>query len=162
MKIISGGQTGADQAGWRAAKAAGLETGGWMPCRFMTEDGPRPEFEKLYGARVWTSGSDGTGESYRDRTYRNAAEADITLWFHDDVSTDSPGYWCTRKGCLLAKTAFLVVETTSAPWRIANAIMGINTCYLVVNIAGSRESRSPGIGTWVEEFLGRVFAEIGL
>ena len=30
-KIVSGGQTGADQGGWRAAVACGLATGGWMP-----------------------------------------------------------------------------------------------------------------------------------
>ena len=33
-KIISGGQTGADQAAWRAAKAFGVPTGGWMPKDF--------------------------------------------------------------------------------------------------------------------------------
>jgi hypothetical protein len=42
-KIISGGQTGTDQAAWRAAKTYGITTGGRMPERFITEDGPRPE-----------------------------------------------------------------------------------------------------------------------
>jgi hypothetical protein len=49
-KTISGGQTGADQAAWRAAKAHAIATGGWMPKGFLTEDGPRPEFAELYGA----------------------------------------------------------------------------------------------------------------
>ena len=54
-RIISGGQTGADQAGWRAARACGIPTGGAMPKGFLTEDGPRPEFAGLYGAReLWT------------------------------------------------------------------------------------------------------------
>jgi hypothetical protein len=30
-RIISGGQSGVDQAGWRAARALGLAAGGWMP-----------------------------------------------------------------------------------------------------------------------------------
>jgi hypothetical protein len=30
-RLISGGQTGADQGGLRAARAAGIETGGWAP-----------------------------------------------------------------------------------------------------------------------------------
>jgi Circularly permutated YpsA SLOG family len=47
MKIISGGQTGADQAGWRAAKACGLETGGWMPKGWKTELGCSPFFGPL-------------------------------------------------------------------------------------------------------------------
>ena len=43
-RVISGGQTGADQAGWRAARAFGIPTGGAMPKGFLTEDGPCPEF----------------------------------------------------------------------------------------------------------------------
>jgi RNA polymerase sigma factor (sigma-70 family) len=35
-KVISGGQTGADQAGLFAAEAFGIETGGWMPKGFLT------------------------------------------------------------------------------------------------------------------------------
>jgi hypothetical protein len=49
-RVISGGQTGADQAGWRAARAYGIPTGGWMPLGFLTETGPRPEFTELDGA----------------------------------------------------------------------------------------------------------------
>jgi hypothetical protein len=30
-KVISGGQTGVDQAALRAAKACGIPTGGWAP-----------------------------------------------------------------------------------------------------------------------------------
>ena len=30
-RVITGGQTGADQAGWRSAQAVGITTGGWMP-----------------------------------------------------------------------------------------------------------------------------------
>ena len=49
-KVITGGRTGADQAGWRAACAHGIITGGAMPKGDRTEDGPRPEFAELYGA----------------------------------------------------------------------------------------------------------------
>jgi len=46
-RVISGGQTGADQAGWRAARASGIPTGGAMPGGFLTEDGARPDFAEL-------------------------------------------------------------------------------------------------------------------
>jgi hypothetical protein len=49
-RVITGGQSGADQAGWRAARAAGIPTGGFMPKGFLTEDGPRPEFAEEFGA----------------------------------------------------------------------------------------------------------------
>lgn len=79
--VITGGQTGVDQAGWRAAKAAGFATGGFMPMGFRTEgqiesdgsvgpDEAHPEFADLYGARdlesleyrVRTRANDGGGQ----------------------------------------------------------------------------------------------------
>lgn len=41
-KVISGGQTGVDQAALRAAKAARIPTGGYAPKGWLTEDGPAP------------------------------------------------------------------------------------------------------------------------
>jgi hypothetical protein len=57
-KIISGGQTGAEQAGWRAARAFDVGCGGWMPNGFLTDDGPRPEFAAQYGAAELPDDSD--------------------------------------------------------------------------------------------------------
>jgi hypothetical protein len=74
-RIVSGGQTGADQAGWRAAKAAGIPTGGWMPLGFLTEDGPRPEFAGLYGAEECPTAD------YPARTRRNVIDSSATIWF---------------------------------------------------------------------------------
>lgn len=41
-RASSGGQTGADQAGLRAARACGLSTGGTAPKGWETKDGPAP------------------------------------------------------------------------------------------------------------------------
>jgi hypothetical protein len=41
-RVISGGQTGADQGGLRAAQACGIPTGGWAPRGWLTEAGPAP------------------------------------------------------------------------------------------------------------------------
>jgi hypothetical protein len=49
LKIISGGQTGADQAALRAAKSLGYRTGGFAPQDFMTTDGPMPALKTEYG-----------------------------------------------------------------------------------------------------------------
>ena len=40
--VISGGQTGVDQAALRAARTAGIPTGGFAPLGWSTEDGPAP------------------------------------------------------------------------------------------------------------------------
>ena len=74
-RVITGGQTGADQAAWRAARAAGLATGGWMPGGFRTEDGFHPEFGALYGA------SEHPSDSWDDRTVANVDDSDGTLVF---------------------------------------------------------------------------------
>jgi Circularly permutated YpsA SLOG family len=41
-RIITGGQTGADQGGLRAARAAGIATGGFAPKGWATETGAAP------------------------------------------------------------------------------------------------------------------------
>lgn len=38
-KIVSGGQTGADQGGLEAAEELGIPTGGWAPAGYYTEQG---------------------------------------------------------------------------------------------------------------------------
>jgi hypothetical protein len=59
-RIITGGQTGAEQAAWRAAKAFGVPVGGWMQSGFVTEDGPHPEFAREYGAAELPAEGDST------------------------------------------------------------------------------------------------------
>ena len=61
-KVISGGQTGADQAGLIAAEKAGITTGGWMPKGFRTLDGPNPGLAARFGLREHPS------EEYPPRT----------------------------------------------------------------------------------------------
>lgn len=41
-KIVSGGQTGADRAGFEAAREVGLAIGGWAPRGWRAEDGCIP------------------------------------------------------------------------------------------------------------------------
>ena len=42
-RIISGGRTGADQAGLAVAKRLNIAIGGCMPKGWLTEAGPRPD-----------------------------------------------------------------------------------------------------------------------
>ncbi|HHO46953.1 MAG TPA: hypothetical protein ENN06_00600 [Desulfobacteraceae bacterium] len=70
MKIISGGQTGADRAALDAAIEMGLPHGGWLPRSRKTEDGPLP---LRYALRELDS------DNYRDRTEQNILDSDGTL-----------------------------------------------------------------------------------
>jgi hypothetical protein len=144
--IISGGQTGADIAGWKAAKRAGIATTGYMPRGFKTEDGPQPSYAALYGAIEHDS------PLYPPRTAANAAMGRVTLWFG---RIGSAGYHCTRNACTDHAKAFWEVGDEAAS-EIARRLNMVGAD--LVNIAGNRESTNPGIEARVESFLGEVFA----
>jgi hypothetical protein len=159
-RVISGGQTGADQAAWRAAKAAGIATGGRMPRGFATEDGPRPEFAELYGARE--SGS----PSYAYRTRMNVMDSDATIIFdtgkNNSLESKSKGtQLAVRTAMERDKPSVVIVVELQVPsvlkrWE-AMARWLIGKDVRVLNVAGNRESSAPGIGAWVEAYLAEVF-----
>jgi Circularly permutated YpsA SLOG family len=150
-RVISGGQAGADQAGWRAAKACGIPTGGWMPKGFLTEDGPCPEFAELYGATELPTAY------YPARIRRNVLESDGTLWFG---SFDSGIFTTTHDATLLRSDAypFLIVHRVTKPLDVAWWIRSNKV--RVLNVAGNRELINPGIGERVEVFMLAVFRKL--
>ena len=80
QKVVTGGQTGAEQAAWAAARRAGIATGGYMPRGFLTEEGPAPRSGALYGAIEFPF-----DDARRMRA--NLRRADGLFWFGDP---DSP------------------------------------------------------------------------
>jgi hypothetical protein len=150
--ILSGGQSGVDQAAWRAAKACGIPTGGFMPAGFKTEDGPRPGFAELYNAVEMPTAS------YPARTEANVRDSDGTIWLG---SIDSSGFSATHDAALARGFSypFLVVfPRITRPSEVAGWITEKNVRTL--NVAGNRESVSPGIGERAERFLVAVFRRI--
>jgi hypothetical protein len=146
-RIVSGGQTGADQAGWRAAKALGIATGGRMPADFLTEDGRRPEFAGMFGAVEMPGGG------YPERTRANARDSDATVWFGDP---DSPSGRTTLRVCAdLGRPVCLVIDGLTGPSDVAAWIEAEEV--RVLSVAGHRESTEPGIGERAERFLAAVF-----
>ena len=141
-RVISGGQTGVDQAGWRAARACGIPTGGSMPLGFLTEEGPRPDFAEAYGAVELATGD------YPIRTRANTRDSDVTLWFGD---TASIGGQTTLRACAALARPVLLVNDVAIPSEVAAWLeaRGVR----VLNIAGNRETTTPGIGAGVERFL---------
>jgi Circularly permutated YpsA SLOG family len=151
-KIISGGQTGADQAGWRAATAFGVRTGGWMPKGFLTDDGPCPEFARRHGAAEMPTDED------LDRIERNVQDSDATLWLGDTTTGDAQA---TVEACHQFGRACLPVYPSAnfkpshvAKWISENQIR-------TLNVTGNREIDEPGIGDRVERFLVKVLQELG-
>ena len=149
MKIISGGQTGADQAGLAAAKELGLETGGWLPKGCVTQEGPRPDLLTLYNMKEHPK------KGYPPRTERNVLDSDGTLIFGN---VTSPGCRLTIKFCKLYNKPFVAVTFPSA-FSIEETVIGLgiwlrkNPPLRCINVAGNRESTNPGIFEFTKAVL---------
>jgi hypothetical protein len=156
-QVISGGQTGADIAGLRAAKRVGIPTGGTAPKGWETEDGPKPDRLRSFGLIECTV------EGYPARTKANVHTADITLIFS---GAEEKGTRLTKKLCLKANKHCLLASPndgdTAGILEILNFIrnrMGSREEF-IVNVAGNRASKSEGIEEKVEEILVKVFEAI--
>jgi hypothetical protein len=156
-RVISGGQVGADIAGLRAAKAAGIPTGGNIPLGFLTLYGMRPEYAELYGLKETIS------QRYPSRTFLNVKESDATIRFA--YRWNSPGELCT----------YHAVQAFGKPWLDINPldyspVTGFDLSegkpplvvadwirekqVRVLNIAGNADEQ---LEPFVEEFLTEVF-----
>ena len=71
-KVISGGQTGADQVGLVVARRFGIPTGGSMPQGWKTVTGANPQLAEEFGLREHTG-------DYADRTAANVRDSHGTI-----------------------------------------------------------------------------------
>jgi hypothetical protein len=165
-KIISGGQTGADQAGLAAGKELGLETGGWMPKGFRTDDGARLDFKQLYNMKEHES------FSYPPRTELNVQISGATFLFGN---LHSPGTKLTQRLCFKhGKDHFFVpwvprqaIPITDDDWFSATEPFRVwlnqYEDWDTLNVAGNRERTNPGIFLACKTFLVRAFKiELGI
>lgn len=156
-KVISGGQTGADTAGLRAAQRCGIPTGGTAPKGYMTELGPRSSFLKRFDLIEHQS------ERYPPRTIKNIENSDLTLILSSPHNLDG-GSLLTLKMCLkLGKYAIVAsiewddIETKEVEKLIRRRYVRKP---LIINIAGDREGKSPGIEDRASDFLTSLFRRL--
>src|SRR3989338_2032377 len=95
-KIISGGQTGADRAALRAAKALGFATGGMAPPNYRTSAGYDRALATEYGLSQFVGKSVSAAAGYIARSRHNVDAADATLAFRvrSSVGTDKTIGYC--------------------------------------------------------------------
>jgi hypothetical protein len=152
FKIISGGQTGADYGALVGAKLSGVETGGTAPKWYRTENGPNLVLRDVFGLVEHES------TEYPPRTECNAKEADLTVWLGN---LPTPGYTCTVKFVRRYKKAFQVVDKD---WQerhvsfLAGVISSHN--FKVINFAGNRESKNPGLQERTCDFVKALIEEL--
>lgn len=134
LRIVSGGQSGVDRAALDAALCAGLAVGGWCPRGRRAEDGT---ISALYPLRETPSGR------YGERTEWNVRDSDATLIIGRLIS--SRGTALTRRLARMYDRPVLEFEPgqragigSILDWMQSRDIR-------VLNVAGPRESESPGI-----------------
>ena len=149
-KIVSGGQTGVDRAGLDAAMEAGIPVGGYCPKGRLAEDGTVPE---RYPLAELTSGR------YASRTEKNVVESDGTLVLNLGELTDG-----TKATVDFAKEhgrAHLVLQLEEMP-ALQDCLSWIKEHGIrVLNVAGPRESKCPGIYLKAFAYLQELFSARG-
>lgn len=144
IKIISGGQTGADLAGLDAAIYLGLEVGGTIPRGRRTDRGRM--LESLF---VRYNLKESSSSLYPPRTEQNVRDSDGTVIFG---STISPGSKLTIKLARKHNKPYIVNPSPRAlrQW--------VERCKVsILNVAGNRERTNPGIYKLVYETIVEAF-----
>ena len=152
-KIISGGQTGADQAALDVAIELGFEHGGWIPRGRKTENGLLPDKYKLQEMST---------ASYPKRTEQNILDSDSTLIISHGKLTG--GSALTRKMAKkhgrpwlhldMDKLSVSDASKTTASWIERNGIQ-------ILNVAGARGTKDPTIYNATMEILKTVLDSPG-
>lgn len=91
MKVISGGQTGADRVALEVAQHCGFPTGGVAPPNFQFTDGPRPDIGKRYGMEeMIPDGEQPLTQSLVLRSMHNVDDSDavVAFRFESSIGTD--------------------------------------------------------------------------
>ena len=148
-KIVSGGQTGVDRAALDAAILANMPVGGWCPKGRLAEDG-------VIGSKYPLQET--VSRLYRERTCKNVIESDATLIITGKLLNG--GTALTKEYADKHSKPLLIINPADSggvnrvrQWLAANNIR-------VLNIAGPRESTSPGIYSSAHGFLTELFKSL--
>ncbi len=150
--VISGAQTGVDQAALAAAYDLGIRTAGWIPKGFRTLGGPRADLAKKYGLMEHPS------DNYKARTYANVRDSNGTVRIAGNFS--SPGELCTRNALLQFKQPSLDVHILRPPPPPQVAEWIHRNMIVVLNVAGNSEQTWPGIYQVAYDYLTEVFKRV--
>ena len=153
-RIVSGGQTGADQGALSACVQAGFPYGGWIPKGRRTEKGKVPA-----RYRMRQHGS----QHYPPRTEANVRDSDGTVIF--TYGKPDGGSLLTIEFAKKHGKPWLAVDATRPHDEIVARVVRWIRRRLpdgaVLNVAGSRRSKAPGIHFVVKRAVLDVLARLG-
>ena len=144
-KVVSGGQTGVDRAALDVAFEKGLPRGGWCTRGRRAEDGTLDIRYPLIET---------PSEEYSQRTEWNARDSDGTLVLTRGTPTEGTAF--TIEIAKKLEKPCLVLDLAEAPKESAVTAWAADHNVRVLNVAGPRESKCPGIYAQAAEFLRKV------
>jgi hypothetical protein len=149
LKIISGGQTGADRAALDWAIKTGIPHGGWCPKGRRAEDGPITAEYQLHET---------PSSNYPQRTEWNVRDSDGTVIFsvRKHLSGNSSG---TLEFAIKHQKPYLhlsVVFKDSAAQKLKKWLQENNI--RVLNVAGTRASKEPEAAGFVSSTLDQALS----
>lgn len=152
-RIISGGQTGVDQAALRAAASLGISIGGWCPPGRASEDGAIPDHFPLTETPEERSPT-APDIPRSQRTELNVRDSDGTLLlFRGELEKQDAGTRWTA-GCAKRYGRPLLVADPAALAEIPQVHVWIDSRGIrTLNVAGPSERTAPGIGAAAEKFV---------
>jgi hypothetical protein len=158
-QIVSGGQTGVDRAALEVALELGIPCGGWCPRGRLAEDGPIPSKYPL---------QETPSEVYAQRTEWNVRDSDGTLVLTRGRPSEGTAF--TIEMAARLKKPYLVIDLglVSSPLlgagqgegpRLDQDVRSVALSWItqhdirILNVAGPRESKCPGIYKETMKFL---------
>lgn len=147
-KVVSGGQSGVDRAALDAAVSLGISCGGWCPRDRYAEDG---RIADRYPLTETPSGDTA------QRTEWNVRDSDGTLIL--TRGEPSGGTALTIRFARDSEKPFLVVDLAECPDPVRVRTWLRESRIQVLNVAGPRESKCPGIHAEALAFLRGVLGK---
>jgi hypothetical protein len=145
-RLVSGGQTGVDRGALDAALAHGVPCGGWCPKGRRAEDGVIPPHYPL---------TECDSRAYKTRTKMNVRDSDATLILTDN-RPPSGGTLATIRFAEALGKPHMVAPLDADPREIMRWLAEARC--RILNVAGPRESRAPGIQTRARRFVAAILA----
>ena len=155
-RIISGGQTGVDRAGLVAAMSYSIPIGGWVPKGRMAEDGVVPE--DFYDMQECEGG-------YRERTRANVRSGNATLILSDKFPLSGGTAYTAEIAAEMDRPCKVVnLDEDDAVGQVRDWMISLEDSLegsgrIILNVAGPRESVSPGVFEKAKKVLLDVFMQ---
>jgi hypothetical protein len=159
QKVISGGQTGVDQAALRAAMQLDFKIGGWCPPGRVSRTGIIPE-EYSLTETAYERSTLAPDIPRSLRTEYNIRDSDATLVLRPHDTGKDPGTMWTIKCARLYNKPCYIIDPCAPGAEIQICSWLKKTPVKILNIAGPAEETSPGINQQAYQLLVRIFKNI--